>query len=372
MKTWRANQSAGSRQRDLAGRGSLPAAPSAAAGEPSRRRMPRWQPNTSGVLFSRLRSRLRLHSYGALRGLALFVAVACSPLQAVEITEATYEDRPHFKIATRSATYWFDRKGGGFSRIIDVDGNDWIGFRSDPPITQVPACAGSSARGLPNAVYRGDDNGVGHPGFDRCHTRISGSRSITTVSESGKWQWTWVFSKDGACGTVDRIDPARSYWFLYEGTIAGSFAPRKKYWGADTGGPRYEAPNHLQGEAVRESWRWVYFGDREVPRVFFLAQVPADIVMDNLSFMGNSRGPLDEVSDGMVVFGFGRGPRTTPLLTEARLKFVIGFLERGVPDAAGHAAAAATIEKVVGSLGSRRGCRMTAVDATGPAPEDPF
>jgi|GEM_PF-2541097 len=45
-------------------------------------------------------------------------------LSAVEISEGSYEDRTQFIVQTESATYYFDRAGGGFSRLIDRDGRD--------------------------------------------------------------------------------------------------------------------------------------------------------------------------------------------------------------------------------------------------------
>ncbi|MEO0334631.1 MAG: hypothetical protein AAF223_23655, partial [Bacteroidota bacterium] len=86
---------------------------------------------------------------------------SCSPIQ---IDETIYEDRPHFVVQTASATYWYDQAGGGLSRLIDPEGNDWIAFKKDP-LSEYPASAAAGFRGLPNFVFQSDDGGAGHPGF---------------------------------------------------------------------------------------------------------------------------------------------------------------------------------------------------------------
>ena len=37
----------------------------------------------------------------------------------ISIEDERYEERPHFKIETKTATYFFDEAGGGLSRVID-------------------------------------------------------------------------------------------------------------------------------------------------------------------------------------------------------------------------------------------------------------
>ena len=38
--------------------------------------------------------------------------------QAVQVEESTYEGRPVFVLNTEQATWVYDRRGGGFSRLI--------------------------------------------------------------------------------------------------------------------------------------------------------------------------------------------------------------------------------------------------------------
>jgi len=243
----------------------------------------------------------------------------------VRISEAEYEGRPQFRVETESATYFYDRAGGGFSRLLDRDGRDWIAFHKDP-LHEFPASAGAGSRGLPNLVFgKGNpDAGAGHPGFDKCESDIAGEDAIITRSRSGKWEWWWKFTDDDATLTILRADPDFRYWFLYEGPVAGKWSPATHFFGADTGGPRSEQPDN--SSQLFENWRWVYLGDRRASRVLLLMQARPDELSDTLWYLGNQQSRLQS-EDGMVVFGFGRGRGTQPLLQGAGQQFRIGFVE---------------------------------------------
>jgi hypothetical protein len=260
--------------------------------------------------------------------------------------EATYEGRPHFKIETKTATYYFDVAGGGLSRVLDLDGIDWVNYNGDPH-AKVPSGASGGYRGIPNSVYRSDDGGSSHPGFDQCISEIINSNTITTRSKSGKWEWLWEFFDDHARFEVIKVDPDHPYWFLYEGVVGGDFNPYMKYWGTDLGGPRFETPSHNHGEGINEQWQWVYFGDKEQDRVFFVAQTPNDTLNDYFSYMGNTKEGRD-APDGMIVFGFGRQKGATPLMKETGVTFYMGFLERKIDSKEDHEWAAQQIKKIIG------------------------
>jgi len=250
----------------------------------------------------------------------------------ISIEDATYQDRPHFKIETTTATYFFDKSGGGMSRIIDRDGVDWVQHRGGPHDT---GRAAGFARGVPNLVYRSDDAGAGHAGFDQCISEQAGARTIRSRSKSGKWEWTWVFFDDHARFTIEKVDPDHAYWFLYEGPVAGSFDPSRKYWGTDLGGPRYESPSLNKQENVTGKWQWAYFGDKETDRVFYVHQQQKDSLIDYFAYMGNTRdGNL--APDGLVVFGFGREIGAKPIMTQTEVTFRVGFLERKIATAEDH------------------------------------
>jgi hypothetical protein len=127
----------------------------------------------------------------------LFAQSGNSSLPEVRITEAIYEGADHFVIHTPAATYWYDKAGGGLSRMIDRDGQDWIAFRREP-WNQYPEAAASAFRGLPNFVFRGTDGGAGHPGHTKCRTEQLNATTLRTTSLSEKWQWEWTFFEDHA------------------------------------------------------------------------------------------------------------------------------------------------------------------------------
>lgn len=192
------------------------------------------------------------------------------------LREGFYAGRPHFVITTRSATYYYDKAGGGFSRIIDRQGNDWVSFRPEP-WNEYPASAASSYRGLPNLVFGSEDGGAGHPGFDKCRSHQLGDDAIVTESLNGRWKWTWRFHADHARLSIERVDHRHPYWFLYEGTPGGRYQPQHYYFGTDQGkGPESDLPDLHQKSSHHGHYRWAYFGHKTVDRVFYVLQSSPD------------------------------------------------------------------------------------------------
>jgi len=256
----------------------------------------------------------------------LLFSIITNSLNAVTIAEALYENALHFVITTRSATYWFDKAGGGIARMIDKSGNDWIAFKREP-WNQVPGSAASSFRGIPNAVYQGSDSGCGHPGFDKCTSTYETPNTIRTKSLSGLWEWTWTFYEDSAVWQVERTDPTRRYWFLYEGPVGGSFSPQTSFWGNVSGFPLTDKPDHMGGEGVTGNWKWACFGRDDHNLVLAVVHASPDDEPDWFSYMGNTSKGLSS-PDGMVVFGFGRTSDSKPML-KGNHKFMILFINRG-------------------------------------------
>jgi gluconolactonase len=159
------------------------------------------------------------------------------------IIDTVYEDRSHFLISTPGANYFYDKEGGGFSRMIDRDSHDWIKFKMDP-WDKYPASAASSYRGMPNFVFRSPDSGAGHPGHDQCSSHLLGDHSIRTNSNSNTWQWAWTFYDDYTLVHIEKIDPDHNYWFLYEGPVNGAFDPDNQYWGTSEEGPFQTMPDY--------------------------------------------------------------------------------------------------------------------------------
>ncbi len=286
----------------------------------------------------------RLASFKWTLFVGVFFAVGTPSIGAVEISEVRYEGRAHFKVKTEWMTWYYDRAGGGFSRLVDRDGRDWIAFKKDP-LQQYPASAAAGYRGLPNSVFIGPDKGAGHPGFDQCISRQAGPARIQTTSRSQKWKWSWTFTERMATFSMDQADDQYKWWFLYEGPIAGSFAPTKKIWGSDQGGPRTDVPG--SSTQLFDTWQWVYFGERDLSRVLFVVQHEPDDLPDTLWYLGSSDRGSVAAPDGMVVFGFGRGPGTKPQFQGAGHRFTVGFLEATVQSGEDHASLAVQIRAAI-------------------------
>ncbi len=245
------------------------------------------------------------------------------------ITIVEHLGRTHFKVRTKSATYFYDPMAGGFSSIMDKDGNDWVAYKDDPA-PAYPAAAATSYRGLPNLVYQGQDDGAGHPGFDKCESRVVGRNKIQTVSRSGEWAWTWTFFSDAARLDMVKVAEQRPYWFLYEGPVGGSYLPASTFWATETSAPSYKIHDHYAGDVYRAQHRLFYFGEREHPVAFFMAQLTPDQELDHFSLLGNAQDGAEKSSDGMVVAGFGRNEGAKPLLT-GKHSFLIGFVRHDPP-----------------------------------------
>jgi len=266
--------------------------------------------------------------------LLMLSSLAASPEGAVKITDSIDEGMEAFRIETASAVYFYQKEAGGFSSILDRDGRDWIGYRdSDSP--EYPASAASDYRGLPNLVFRGAEDGAGHPGFRACRSVLISSDAIRTESESGSWIWEWRFFDDHVEMKVLKTDPSRAYWFLYEGTPGGRYLPVEQYWGTDRGGPRRDTPDYLAGRDVYGEWKWAYFGDNRSGQVLFMVSLREEAETAGMGYLGADQRGL-EADEGMVVFGFGRERGAVPLL-KGRAGFTVGFYPTGIETSADHA-----------------------------------
>lgn len=243
-----------------------------------------------------------------------------------------YQDRSHFRIQSNNITYYYDIQGGGFSRIIDSYGNDWISFKKNP-WDQYPESAASSYRGLPNLVYKSEDGGAGHPGHDKCRSWIEENK-IITESKSGKWKWSWKFNDNCAILDILKTNPDHNYWFLYEGTPGGCFKPNQFYFGTDKNGPLKETPDYFKHDIYPGTFRVIYSGVDNLDVVFFMLQKQADQQNDFISYIGNSEKGINS-HNGMTNFAFGRDKHTKPLLSKPQ-KFVIGFYPRKITNSEDH------------------------------------
>jgi hypothetical protein len=221
------------------------------------------------------------------------------------IRDDTYQDRDHFVIHTKTATYWLDKNSGGISRLIDRQGKDWIAFKKEP-WGDYPDAAASSFRGLPNLLFAQDEDGFGHPGWDRGTSVQTGDRTIQCTSNRGDWKLVWTFADDHVDLDVETKKPNAKYWFLYEGTIAGRWAPKQQYFATNTLVPVTDPHDYQAGDRIGGTFRWAYFGDSDADHLLYIVHDQSDDLTDQFSHLGNTKTGLDS-PDGMVVFGFGRG-----------------------------------------------------------------
>lgn len=252
-----------------------------------------------------------------------FVHLWLNPLRSnIEFSELTYLGREHIKVTSPSASYLLDKKGGGFSAIIDSQGKDWVNFKMQP-WGDYPDAAAGAFRGLPNLVHgQGDESGAGHPGFDKMRSEQVGENSIVSTSLSGDWQWRYDFYPEGVKMRV-LAAPAANYWFLYEGTPGGEYNLAQTRYGTNSLGWQADTPDFYNGSIKQGQYQWAYFSHLQSAQSFYVLQLSDGDTPDTLSYLGNSDKGVNS-SDGMVVFGFGRDAQGQALLS-AQHAFFFGF-----------------------------------------------
>lgn len=229
------------------------------------------------------------------------------------------EGQPSVHVAADGAEWFYHLQGGGFSSLVDADGNDWISYRT---------AAGSAGayRGIPNAVH---PQGHFHPGTTTSTTTVASSGPLRTVIEStaagGRWKVRWELFPTIARMTMVAADD--DYWFLYEGTPGGSI---------DSGDTVLRSSRL---DAIATSWtddladpEWVAFTDPAVGRALVIAHPGSDSTVDSYRLMNGE----------MTVFGFGRSG-VNDYLTGVH-RFVVGLVESPDPSVVAVAAAAAAVD----------------------------
>ena len=247
----------------------------------------------------------------------------------ISIEEVSYLNRLHYRVSTSAATYFIDRQSGGISGMFDKDYVDWIQWeKSDDE--HYPESAASDYRGLPNLVFGGDDNGVGHPGFDKAMSFKEGLTRVRVRSLNGKWEFLYSFYPEFAeLEIIKSPEYNRNYWFLYEGVPGGEYNSERIYWGTNSG-IKVSKPDYFKNEEVYGDWQWAFFGNENTKRVFYVVQKGKDNLQDMFGFLGNSEQGIN-AENGMVVFGFGRGEEATPLINKSNI-FYFGFFEKFIDD----------------------------------------
>ena len=241
-------------------------------------------------------------------GAIMWLAAAPAFSQVKLADNVDWDNQKSLKIETPSATYYYHKEGAGFSSIFDKDGNDWITHSK------------GGYRGIPNMVY-GSENFF-HPG----HTGDQGSKTtvvsagsekavFSSVSNNNLWKVTWEIYPYHATMTVDKVNPDKGYWLLYEGTPGGVWSSSTNYYYRPDKSGRISCADKLSADvAGSESYEWVAFGDNSVSRLLYCVHHQNDAVNDYYR-------PY-----GMVVWGFGRSGTST-LLKGLPCELTIGFYE---------------------------------------------
>ncbi len=230
------------------------------------------------------------------------------------------ENLSTIRVATPAGTYFYHKDGGGFTSLVDSEGNDWVGYNSNSD----PGSAGIF-RGIPNLPEQF------HPGnMDVTTTIVSRGPLKTTIESSadeGARRIRWEIYPTYARATVLAYNA--NYWFLYEGTPGGSMDANDFVVRSDgTRTDITESWEDSDGIGSDNGQEWAYFNDEGLERFLFLAHDEADDLEDSyFNLDGN-----------MTVFGFGRhnnpGAGPDALLTAAPNSFTIGLRDGGAFDPA--------------------------------------
>ena len=246
------------------------------------------------------------------------------------MSNAHDEGQACYKVVTSSATYLYQKAAGGYSSLLDRDGNDWLGF-APHPTPSYPASAANAYRGMPNFCNGGAEHGLGHPGFTQAVSQQVDESTIESHSMDRAWRWRWTFFADYAQLDVLSVSGTRPYWFLFEGNPLGQFAPQHQFWMTDTDGLCRDKPDYVNGHIAYGAWRWLCLGDERVDRSLLLVQNRVYDPHNCFAFLGNSDGGVTS-PDGMMVLGFGRGDEARAYLTHANTRFYVAFIEQNILD----------------------------------------
>lgn len=239
------------------------------------------------------------------------VAAAAATASVVTATSGVSDEGlDSIRIDTPTAAWWFDRNGGGFSSLVDGDGNDWISFND---------LAGSSGafRGVPNLTH---PEGYFHPGSASTTTRIlsNGPARVTIESTSVGGGYTTKWHVYPTFAELEVVRAGGPFWFLYEGTPGGTLdVSSDRVTLAD--GTTLAASDQFTADIDADDTgaEWIMFGDPVLDRSIFLAHLEDDGVVDSYR-------PLE---GEMTVFGFGRGGNVTPRLGDLPATFRVGLVE---------------------------------------------
>jgi hypothetical protein len=214
-------------------------------------------------------------------------AVSFAPRLTRSVTTDQGFPAYRFDLEDGSDWYFHHADGGGFSSIVDRDGNDWIGWST------ATGTAGNF-RGYPNAAGPPVDNF--HPG--------RAGKTVTTILAEGPLRITFqTRSSDSAWIAIWHMYPTHSeftmtranslYWVLYEGVPGGTIDSGDFVHRSDG----VTTPSTGTFEADLPGEEWMFAADPAVNRSFFMTHAQDDGAVESYRSLNNQ----------MTVLGFGRG-----------------------------------------------------------------
>ncbi len=204
-------------------------------------------------------------------------------------TVTTDQGFPAYKFDLEDGSDWYFHyaDGGGFSSIVDREGNDWIAWST------ATGTAGNF-RGFPNAIAPPGDNF--HPG--------RAGKTTTTILSEGPLRITFeTRSKDNAWIAIWYMYPTHSefamtranslYWVMYEGVPGGSLDAGDFIQRSDG----VTVPSTGTFEVDLPGEEWMYAADPAKNRSFYMAHAQDDGSVESYKQLNNQ----------MTVLGIGRG-----------------------------------------------------------------
>ena len=221
------------------------------------------------------------------------------------------EGQSSYKVESPGGTWFLQKAAGGFSSLLDANGNDWLSYNS-------AAGAAGRFRGIPNMVYPEGDL---HPGTNLSSTTLRGNgplrATLQTNTLDDRFGVRWDIYPTHATATITKaLSP---YWFLYEGTPGGSLQGGGNDYiyrsdgAVNNTGVAWNPQKDIPGE------EWLYFADTALNRALYMVHHEDDNAFEYYS-------PQGTAPDQMTVFGFGRTTEG-PLLTRGNQHFTVGLID---------------------------------------------
>ena len=214
-----------------------------------------------------------------------------APVFPKQLTRSTTTDEGfpayRFDLADGSKWYFHTSDGGGFSSIVDRDGNDWLGWST---------ATGTSGdfRGFPNSTK--PPAGYFHPGRPgvTVTTLLSeGPLRVTFETRALDNTWIAVWSMYPTHTEFEMNRASTNYWVLYEGQPGGEFDAGDFIRRSDG----VQVPSSGTFESDIAGDEWMYAADPADNRSFFMAHGQDDGSVESYRQLDNK----------MTVLGFGRG-----------------------------------------------------------------